>query len=253
MAAARSGGLAVSFASRILRAIRFHFEGGPLSFGVRRFRRVIAMRRIAIGRLVGLLLALIGIGLSVWFARDAMRRNADFYEWLDARPMETAIDLSRLGETTASFHQTCGISHGEALYLDFDLDEAASLNFEELFKGLSGNITIIDSAGKEIEMAGISGETVQHWDGQFMLTEFAPFRSGNYIASIRINSGAPNLADIQQTIYAKYQLCGLERMPATIAGVFAFGAGFIGLVSAACVFPGLLQSGLWYDSSTENN
>jgi hypothetical protein len=108
------------------------------------------MQRIAIGRFVGLLLALIGIALSIWFARDAVQRNADFHEWLVARPMETEIDLSTPGETTVPFHQTCSISHGEALYFDCDLEEVAKRKPEEVFKGLSGNVTIKDADGHEV-------------------------------------------------------------------------------------------------------
>jgi hypothetical protein len=127
------------------------------------------MQRIATGRIVGLLVAVIGIGLSVWCAREAVRMNAEFHRWSDARPMETVIDVSKPGETTVPFHQTCSIPHGEALFL-----------------------------------------------------------------------------------YAKYQLCGLERMPATIAGAFAFGAGMIGLVAGVCAFPGLLRCGIWRNAATAN-
>jgi hypothetical protein len=210
------------------------------------------MRKIAIGRVIGLLLALVGIGLCIWFASDAVRRNAAFYEWLDARPMETAADLSTPGETTVPFHQTCSISHGEALYVDVESDELASLSPEELLNGLSGNITIVDSAGAVIETARINSKTVQRWEGQIMLAGIAPFRNGDYIATIHVESGAPKLAHKQQTIYAEYQLCGLEKMPAMIAGVIAFGAGLIGFISSFCVLPGLLHSGFRRDTRTED-
>ena len=171
--------------------------------------------------------------------------NAEFHQWLDARPMETAIDLSKPSETTVPFHQTCSISHGEALYLDCDLDEESKQNTEELFAALSGNVAIKDSNGNEIESVKINNTTVRYWDGKIMLTGFAPFRNGDYSATIRIDSGVAALADKEQTLYASYQLCGLEQMPAMIAGAFAFGAGIIGLVAAVSVFPGLLQCGIW--------
>jgi hypothetical protein len=73
----------------------------------------------------------------------------------------------------------------------------------------------------------------------------APFRTGDYVVTIRVDSGAAALAEKQQTIYAKYQFCGLEQMPATIAGAIAFGAGIIGLVAAVCLLPGLLRRGIF--------
>jgi hypothetical protein len=208
------------------------------------------MRNIATGRIVGLLIAIIGVGISIWCAREAVRMNAGFHQWLDARPMETVIDLSKSGETTVPFHQTCSISHGEALYLNCDLDEKSKQNTEDLFATLNGNVVIKDSDGHEIESVKISNKTVQYWDGKIMLAGFAPFRNGDYIATIRVDSGVAALVDKEQTIYAKYQLCGLEQMPAMIAGAFAFGAGIIGIVAALCVLPGLLRCGIW--RNTEN-
>jgi len=210
------------------------------------------MRRIATGRIVGLLIAVVGIGVAIWCARDAIRMNAEFHQWLDACPMETIIDLSQPGETTVPFSQTCSISHGEALYLKCDLDADSKENLEELFKDLSGNVVIRDSDGNEIESVKINNTTTQYWDGKIMLTGFAPFRNGDYVATIRVDSGASALADKQQTIYAKYQLCGLEQMPAIIAGAFAFGAGIVGVVSVVCVLPGLLRCGIWCNAPTEN-
>lgn len=206
------------------------------------------MRRIAIGRLIGLLIALIGFGLSIWFAFDAMRRNAEFHAWPDARPMETAIDLSKPGEVTVPFNQTCSVAHGEALYLEVDSRELTDVNIGEFFLGISGTVVIRDSAGNEIETAVINGETAYYWDGQVALTEIAPFPRGNYVATICIDSGGPTLAGKRQIIYAKYQLCGLEQMPAVIAGVFAFVTGFVGLIAAVCVLPGLLYGGFREDS-----
>ncbi len=210
------------------------------------------MQIIATGRIVGLLVAIIGIGVSIWCARDALRMNAELHQWLGARPMETVIDLSQPSVTTVPFKQTCSVSHGEALYLKCNLDDAAKQNLGELLKDLSGKVVIKDSDGNEIESVEINNKTAQYWDGKIMLTGFAPFRKGDYVATIHVDSGVSALADKQQTIHVEYQLCGLEQMPAMIAGVFAFGAGMVGLVSAVCVFPGLLRSGFWRDDLAEN-
>ncbi|REJ93924.1 MAG: hypothetical protein DWQ34_09665 [Planctomycetota bacterium] len=203
------------------------------------------MRQIATGRIVGLLIAMIAIGISILCARDAVRMNREFHQWLVARPMETAIDLSKPGEATIPFYQTCNISHGEALYLDCNLENESTQNTEEVFADLSGNVVIKDSDGNVIESVMINDKSVQFWDGKIMLAGFAPFPNGDYMATIRVDSGAAALIDKEQTIYAEYQLCGLEQMPAMIAGAFAFGVGLIGFVAAVCVFPGLIRCGIW--------
>ena len=203
------------------------------------------IRQIAIGRIVGLTIAIIGIGISIWCAGEAIHMNAEFHQWLEARPMDTAIDLSKPGETTVPFHQTCSISCGEALYLNCDLDNESKQNTQELFAALTGAIVFKDSDGKEIASVEINGKTARHVAGKIMLTGFVPFRVGDYIATIRIDSGVAALADKEQSVYAQYQLCGLEQMPAMVAGAFAFGAGIIGLFAAVLVIPGLRCCGLW--------
>lgn len=213
---------------------------------------VIEMQRIATGRIVGLLIAIAAIGVSMWCARDALRMNAEFHQWLDARPMETGIDLSQPGETTVSFHQTCSISHGEALYIDCELDDESVQHTEELFKDLSGNIVIKDFEGNVIESGKINDKSVQYWDGKIMLTAIAPFRKGDYLATIQVDSGASALAEKQQTIYAEYQLCGLEQMPAMIVGALALGTGILGLFASVCVLPGLLRCRIWRAVPAEN-
>lgn len=207
--------------------------------------QVISMRRLATGRIIGLLIAIAGTGVAIWCAYDALQLNAEFNQWLVARPMETPIDLSQPGETSVPFHQTCSISHGEALCLKCDLPDGAKRDLEELFKDLSATVAIKDADGSEIQVAKIDRTTVHHWADEIILAGLARFRNGEYIADIRVESGAANLSGKQQMIYAKYQLCGLERMPATIAGALAVGAGIVGLVSVACVLPGLWRAGIW--------
>jgi hypothetical protein len=181
-----------------------------------------------------------------------MRMNNEFHQAFEARPMETAIDLSKPGELTVPFRQTCSMAHGEALYVDCDSDEVVKQNLEELLNGLSGNVVIMASDGNEVETVRFNNKTAQYWEGKVLLTWIAPFRNGDYVATIRVDSGAAALANKQQTIYAKYQLCGLEQMPAAITGGFALGASLIGFVAAVCVLPGLLRCGFWRDTAAEN-
>ena len=113
-----------------------------------------------------------------------------------------------------------------------------------MFHGFSATVVVEDSEGNEIDRIAISDQTIVDRDGQIMLAYFTPFRTGDYTATVNIESGVPALTDRQQTIYAQYQLCGLEEFPAFVAGAFALGAGIVALISAACVVPGLLRAGI---------
>jgi hypothetical protein len=197
-----------------------------------------------------LLLAIAAIGLAIVWARYALRMSENFRAWLEARPMETAIDLSQPGEISVPFRQTCSIAHGEGLYLQGDFDETRQEQ-QELLEGLSGVVVLVDAEGREIESLKISGTGAHFEDGKILLADFVPFRVGDYVARIRIESGASALAGREQTIYARYHLCGLEQLPARVASALALGAGIIGLVSAVCVLPGLLTHGFVRDASRE--
>lgn len=201
------------------------------------------MARFAGGRIVGVTIACLAMGVAIWSGREAVRMNSDFQRWLVARPMESAVDLSQPGETTVPFRQTCGTSHGEALLLQCDLDDQSVVGLEEAFRDLAAEFVVRDSNGSEIESADVNAQTVFSWDGMILLALIDPFREGEYVATLNVTSGAPALADKKQTMFVQYQLCGLEQMPAVVAGAVAVGAGVIGIVSLACVLPGLLQDG----------
>ena len=83
--------------------------------------------------------------------------DREFLEWVDARPLDAAVDLSRPGKVIARFHQTCQVSHGEEIYLA--VKPAADRSNSTLLQGLDGVIRINDIDGKAILWQGLRGET----------------------------------------------------------------------------------------------
>jgi len=79
------------------------------------------MRKLAIGRIIGLTIAVVLISAAFEFGVLAYRANVDFHEWMVARPMETTIDLSTPGKISVPFHQTCGVAFGVVIILDCDI------------------------------------------------------------------------------------------------------------------------------------
>jgi len=202
-------------------------------------------RRLSITRIVCAIVAAGLIGVAAYLAYGSFRINRDFHEWMDARPVEIAVDLSRPETFTAPFHQTCGISHGEAFYLTVPKSPDGA-DCAELLQGLRGTITINDEQDKEMETLEISGEVyhVDNTEGLLMLVDFRPFPEGNYTLTLEVEEGAPALAGIEQTIHAEYQLCGMERIGAQIAGLFAFVFAIPGLIVGVSVVRGFAKYGL---------
>jgi len=204
------------------------------------------MRGIAIGRIVGLLIAMIAIAVSIRCARECVQRNVEFHQWIDSRPLEASADLSKPTEITVPLRQTCGTSHGESLYLKVTPSLEDQGKPEELLKELSGRVVIKDVDGNVIRSAKIDATTIHQYgpEEETILTGFGSFPPGDYLATIHVELGVPPLAGRKQVLFVKYQLCGLEQFPAWFFGALSFGALLMGVVAAVSVLPGLLRRGL---------
>ena len=159
--------------------------------------------------------------------------------------MDIEADFSKPGEIAVPFQQTCSISHGESVCLQITppLDELYEP--AQLLDDLSGRIVIRDSTGREIERGVFGATTIRRRAAgeTIVLTDFAPFATGDYVVTVSVDQGSPELKDRRQRLYAEYNLCGLEQLPALIAGAFSLGAGMIGFLTALCVIPGLTRHG----------
>lgn len=217
------------------------------------------MRKLAIGKLFGVVFALFSILCAIFFYSFANHYDEQFQNWTTARPMTTEIDFSQPGMMTVPFHQTCSSSHGEGIFLDHDLTDTNGGLPAGRLSGLSASIVIHDHAGKEIVKRALvdsrdqplGGRIVRISPGEILLADLPTFKIGDYKATITVDEGLPALAGLPQSIYAKYELCGCEQMPGAVSGVFSFCAGFIGIIGVVCVAPGLMRSGIWRDVTAE--
>ncbi len=62
-----------------------------------------------------------------------------------------------------------------------------------------------------------------------------PFRKGIYTLRLTIESGAPALRDVSQQLVARYELCGLEEIPAVVCAGFAAGCLVLLAITLAVV------------------
>ena len=201
-------------------------------------------QRISIRRIVGAIVAAGLIAATAYFALAYRRMDREFYEWIDARPVEVAVDLSRPGKISAPFRQTCQVSHGEAFYLT--VEPSGDRPNSQLLDGLDGRITIHDADGNEVQSLELTSriDSGADVDEPIRLAYFHPFANGDYTATIEIRNGAASLKGTEQTVHAEYQLCGLERFPATISGFLALVCGIPGLIIGINVIKGFVKHGL---------
>ena len=176
-------------------------------------------------------LLLLGFGVKCLF--DGYRLGRNFERWQTAKPVDGAIDFSGPGRFVLPFDQTCSSSHGETVALRVPPEVLLGRTITQLLAGLNAKLEITDKSGSNLtesaEWRVIWGE--ETLDGAIPIFGIAPFRKGAYKATITVVDGAPALKGITQRVEGRYLLCGLERLPATIAsgvGVVSTGIGSIG-------------------------
>jgi hypothetical protein len=209
--------------------------------------------------MLGLLLTALALGIAGVTGYAGYRYNRAVHAWETARPLETEIDLSQPGAVTVPFEQTCSVSHGEGLFLDCDLRGDTGQVPENVLEGLVGFLVITNAAGEEIVRRSLMDDEDDEDDvqpdepivyrylasGEIMLVNLPTFAAGTYSATITVDQPAPALAGHRQTVYARYQLCGLEQMSVVMFGFVAFCAGFVTLVIGSFTVPAFCREGIW--------
>jgi hypothetical protein len=186
-------------------------------------------RRIAYG--IALLLAAAG----VVFLLDAYRYHRDFYRWQEARPVDIPVDLSQPGEFTATFLQTCRISHGEALCLVLPHERVAGTTWPSQLSNLRFLCRILDMDGKEKMREELTDELPCGdglLEGTIPLVWFAPFGNGTYEMTFTVTQGAPALRGVPQRLIGRYWLCGLEMRVAVGLMIMGIAAMLVAAVVA---------------------
>ncbi|HND56091.1 MAG TPA: hypothetical protein PLV92_26930, partial [Pirellulaceae bacterium] len=193
-------------------------------------------------------------GATAYLAAESWRKYEDFDSWIEARPIDLAVDFSRPGTFRGPFRQTCQSAHGEGLYVHVD-----GLKDDETIPELTdldAVFTIRDGAGNVIAAGKLHGahESIYGLRAGRLVADLHPFVTGDYEATVEVRRGAAWLAGKPQTLRGRYHLCGLERMGADIAMFLASAAGMIGAVVTMFVLYGVATAG-WRraDASRESH
>lgn len=197
-------------------------------------------------RIAGLVTAFVGISLMIFFYYHSVRGYDEFEGWLEDRPMQLAVDLSKPGEYTAPFRQTCGSAHATTVLLEVRPQITPCLEPRDALESLRAQIVIKRKDGSVVETTEIDTTRI-YADGDdlpLVLTSLPSFATGEYTATVLVESGSPELAEKQQSLFVRYQLCGMERLTADLAGAAAVLAGLIGVPTLIVILPRLIRHGL---------
>lgn len=179
--------------------------------------------------------AVLFAGGAVLFLTQGIEWHRRFDEWITARPAELTVDLSTPGLFEAELDQTCSIAHAEVFEL-VPADGSAAFGTDPgTLKGLEATLRIIDSGGRVVltEPFPPTGEWLGPRSDGLVVFRVAPFATGRYRVEVDVTAGASGLAGVKQRLVARYELCGLERLPGTIAYGFSAGCGMTALLIGA--------------------
>jgi hypothetical protein len=222
-----------------------NFGHGPLEsfrFAHLRFHLPNTSNNITTGRIVACVFLFAFIGVSIYFGMAAWKWNSDFYEWIDARPMQMAVDLTTPATYSAPFTQICAMAHGQTIYVAYENPDANDENIAEHFAGLKGAVTIRDLTGATVLTKPFDANSVRLWGDDPILVGFHPFANGEYIAEIEIQQGASKIDGTQHDLYARNELCGLELIPAYILGAVSAVALLLACVVAFYTMPSIVRA-----------
>jgi hypothetical protein len=198
---------------------------------------------IAKGRIAACVFLLTSVGGSVYFGIAAWKWNSDFYEWIDAEPMQMTVDLTTPSTHSTPFTQTCVMAHGQSICVTYDNPDANDETIAEHFAGLKGTVTIRDLTDVEVLTRPFDANSMRFWGEDPMLVRFHPFANGEYTAEIEIEQGASKIDSPPHDLYARNELCGLELMPAYVLGVISAVASLIACVITFYTVPSIVRHG----------
>ncbi|MFM9996783.1 MAG: hypothetical protein ACKVU4_13400 [Phycisphaerales bacterium] len=167
---------------------------------------------------IGLCVAILSLVGAIKFFTDGREWHRRFDEWLVARPIDLPVDLSAPGTFEGSFLQTCSVTHAEVIEVVTPDTPTGGAPDAERFTGLQGVLTIMDEHGREVlrEKLPPSWEILGPNSEATRVFRVRPFREGRYRLTVDVAAGAPALSGVAQRLVARYELCGLERLPGTV-------------------------------------
>jgi hypothetical protein len=147
-----------------------------------------------------------------------IRRRADAAQ--SAEPIRIEVDLSQPGTYSGEFVHSFLGAHDEALRIQTEPTFATTEEARASVAGLKGRVTFTTLEGVVAHERELNPE----WCGSSWVTHgnavpafsFYGLDKGTYRMTLIVEEGAPALAGVPQTLVARYELCGLEYLPAEI-------------------------------------
>lgn len=189
------------------------------------------MRRLPVLRIVVAVIGIAAVCLGWQSLSKVQASFARFQTQSQGLPLDMAVDLSQPSTYHAQFKQTWRACHGQSLTLRLADDEVEPGLVTEDLESLDLKWQVFDSAGAVITDGRARGTEILadgFEDVQIDLAYLFPFELGDYAFTCEVVDGVPALADVDHRLVSEYRPCGVERLPAELMRLFAYGAFVVG-------------------------
>jgi hypothetical protein len=205
-----------------------------------------APQPIAISRIVGAAFTLLASGFAIYMAITSYHSYQEFHALQVAEPVHFAADLSKVGMYEGPFNQTSRLAHGESIMLKLPAEPRGELPDYSVLEGLQIKGIIVTADGEEMTAFESVPDPTESWSlpGEDIRLAMIPtIPVGQYTLRLHVIDPAPALADKQQIVSAKYDICGMEELPALLAKVLAIAASIPALIVGLVTFIGWKHHG----------
>ena len=203
-------------------------------------------RPLPIKRIVAICLAVALLATAGHFFPQYLDVKRQLRAGKTDQPVDIEVDLSRPGEYTGPFVQTCAMSHDQRLTLHLGEEVATAEEAAALLGGLDATFAVYrtdDTPVIELELMDLGRHQAYpaaYLEGQ----RFAPFAKGSYRFRLTVRQPAAALSGVRQQLTARYELCGLEGF-ALVAGAAATFGPLIAGVLVVVIVALLTRSQRW--------
>lgn len=192
---------------------------------------------MSFGTVLCLALAVGFVVATIYFAVQHRRARREYDAAVVATTLRMSCDLSKAGEYRGKLRQDYGAAHGLEFYLAITPPAVSEAQLDQMMRGFVGKVVINDSAGRAVYEDNAKWEAdspttrpaqpVGNAIGSFKLARLFGGERGEHEFVLKVISPAGGMAGRTQELTGRYEMCGLERLPAAVLGLLAFACGVI--------------------------
>lgn len=201
-----------------------------------------SIKVFALGRTLASVIAAGLFVFAIYQVVQARRESNYFFAAIEEHPLDLRFDLSKEGHYTAAYSQECKYFCGVTQFYVGTEPGDDRLKVARRMEDLDAVLTISDYPQDPLLIKYFK-ENDDLWDKDIVLAYMKGRANGDHTATIDIEQGTGDAADINRQLYARTIVCGMDYWPVYIMNATAMIAATIGIGLTCYVGPSVMKHG----------